>query len=292
MSAASDFAALQKLPPAEAIAWLKARRKLTVSFAWQDVFQEEHGYQFTISRLARLDLLQALHEAILKSVEGDLSRTDWMKDAEALLTDAGWWGIKAVTDPADGEVKLTKFDPARLRLIYDTNTRQAYATGQWERLQRAKRTQPYVRYITQRDERVRESHRAWDNLVLPADHPFWHTHWPPNGWRCRCRVNTMSQRDYDKGYTLDRPGAELNANAPVIKVPLKKDAPQIIERDYVNPRSGEVVKVPVGVDPSFAYNPGMAREKHLQSVVNDKLKAADPGLAAAARQAGFKEGDK
>ena len=193
MSAATDFAQLQKLTPQEAVDWLIARGHLTKSYAWQDVWQDEHGHQFTVSRLARLDLLQALYEAIVQSVQGDLSRKDWMRDAEQLLTDAGWWGTKAVTDPADGEIKLTKFDAARLRLIYDTNTRQAYATGLWERVERSKRTHPYVRYITKQDERVRASHRAWDNLVLPVDDAFWKTHWPPNGWRCRCRRFSRSR---------------------------------------------------------------------------------------------------
>ena len=119
MSAASDFAQLQKLTPQQAVDLLIARGLLTKSYAWQDVWQDEHAYQFTISRLTRLDLLQSLRDSILQSVQGDLSRTDWMKDTEQLLTDAGWWGTKAVTLP-DGEIKLTKFDPARLRLIYDT----------------------------------------------------------------------------------------------------------------------------------------------------------------------------
>lgn len=276
MSDASDFARLQSLPPADAVAFLTGRARLTKSYAWQDVWQDEHGHQFTVSRLNRLDLLQALYDGILKSVEGDLSRTDWMRDAEQLLADAGWWGTKAVTDPVTGEVVLTTFDPARLTLIYDTNVRQAYAAGMWDNVQRSKGVLPYVRYITKRDERVRASHAAWDNVTLPADDPFWQTHWPPNGWRCRCRVNNMSQRDYDKGKTPT--GA-----------PLKKDAPPVVLREYVNPRTGEISQVPVGIDPGFAYNPGIARQKALQDVVDNKLTGVDPGLADAARRAGFKK---
>ena len=289
MSAATDFAQLQKLTPQEAVDWLIARGHLTKSYAWQDVWQDEHGHQFTVSRLARLDLLQALYEAIVQSVQGDLSRKDWMRDAEQLLTDAGWWGTKAVTDPADGEIKLTKFDAARLRLIYDTNTRQAYATGLWERVERSKRTHPYVRYITKQDGRVRASHKAWDNLALPVDDAFWTAHWPPNGWRCRCRVMSMSQRDYDKGYTLDRPGAEYSQDAPVVQKPLNKTAPPVATREYVNPRTGEVTQVPVGIDPGFAYNPGMARQQALQALAQGKLRGAAPGLADAARRAGLND---
>lgn len=279
MSDASDFAELQKLTPKEAVAWLIARSKLTKSYAWQDVWQGEHSTQFTVSRLARLDLLQALHDGITKSVEGDLSRRDWMRNAEQLLADAGWWGTKAVTDPATGDIVLTKFDPARLKLIYDVNTRQAYATGLWERVERSKGALPYVRYITKRDERVRASHAAWDNVTLPVDDPFWQTHWPQNGWRCRCRVNNMTQRDYDKGKT---PTGAL----------LKKEAPPVVLREYVNPRSGEISQVPLGIDPGFAYNPGTARQKALQDVVDGKLLAATPGLSDAARRAGFKKAKK
>lgn len=289
MSAATDFAELRKLPPGEAVAWLVGRGQLTRSFAWQDIFQDEHGHQFTISRLTRLDLLQAIHDAITKSVQGELSRTDWMKDVEQLLRDAGWWGTKAITDPVDGAIKLTKFDPPRLRLIFDTNTRQAYATGLWERVERTKRTHPYVRYITRQDERVRASHRAWDNLVLPVDDPFWRQHWPPNGWRCRCRVMAMSQRDYDKGYTLSRPGAETDENAPLVRKTLNKQAPDVELQDYVNPRTGQVTQVPVGVDPGFAYNPGIARQQAMQQLVSGKLNSAAPGLADAARRAGLSE---
>jgi SPP1 gp7 family putative phage head morphogenesis protein len=289
MSSASEFALLQRLQPQEAIDWLIGRGKLSVSYAWQDVWQSEHGVQFTVSRMTRLDLLQSIHDTLIKSVQGDLSRRDWMKDAEKLLTDAGWWGFKAVTDPADSEIKLTKFDSARLKLIFDTNTRQAYATGLWERVERSKSAMPYVRYITRGDDRVRPAHQAWDNLTLPVDDAFWKTHWPPNGWRCRCRVMSMTKADYKRGYSLDRPGAETDANAPLVRKPLNTVAPPDERREYVNPRSGEVLQVPVGVDPGFAYNPGQARQQALEAQVQGKLKTADPGLADAARKAGMRK---
>jgi len=43
-----------------------------------------------------------------------------------------------------------------------------------------------IQYETVGDDRVRPQHRAWDNITLPADHPWWQTHYPPNGWACRC----------------------------------------------------------------------------------------------------------
>lgn len=271
MSPAQAFAQLFKRTPAEAVRVLQQRGEVAVTYDWRDMWEDEHARQFTVSRLARLDLLKSLHEGIVKSVDGDLSRRDWTRNAKALLTEAGWWGENTVLDPATGEAVTTVFDPSRLKLIFDMNTRSAYSAGLWERVQRAKATHPYVRYITKRDERVRASHRQWDNLTLPVDHPLWQTIWPPNGWRCRCRVMSMSQAEYDRR----REAGQLNTTAPTLQL-----------RDWTNGRTGEVSQVPVGIDPGFAYNPGMAslRAAGLARVVGEKLAAAPAGLGAAAWQ--------
>jgi SPP1 gp7 family putative phage head morphogenesis protein len=274
VSAASDFAMLARLPPADAIAYMLGRSDLTVTHNWQDLWQEEHARQFTVSRLARLDLLQSIHDSLSRSVAGDLSRRDWMRDTERLLTDAGWWGEKQVLDPATGEMVTTRFNPARLALIYDTNTRQAAAAGQWERIQRTKRSQPYLRYITMRDNRVRPAHQAWDNVTLPVDDPFWEDHFPPNGWRCRCRVTTMSEADYQSGEAPD--GS-----------PLIKQAPREVLKEFTNSRTGEVSRVPVGIDPGFDYNAGIAKGKALALAEAAKLRAANAELAKAAQAAGL-----
>lgn len=45
-------------------------------------------------------------------------------------------------------------------------------------------------YHTLQDERVRDEHRVWNNIKLPIEHPFWRTHYPPNGYNCRCYATT------------------------------------------------------------------------------------------------------
>ena len=265
---AQEFAALRKLTPEEAAGHLARRGQLTKTWSWQDLWQDEHAQQFTVSRLTRLDLLEDIRNQITRSVGGDLSRRDFMRDSEKLLAGAGWWGEKTVRDEATGEDVTTKFDPARLKLIYDTNTRMAYSAGLWERMERNKKTHPYVRYITQGDERVRVAHQAWANVTLPIDDPFWQTHYPPNGWRCRCRAVAVSRRDYDAGVTP--------TGAPMVKT-----APAIETREWVNKRTGEVSRVPVGIDPGFGYNVGAAsmRAASLQRVAAEKLEGAPANLA-------------
>lgn len=275
---AQAFAQLQKLPPADAVSYLQERQQVVETFGWQDLWQEEHTRQFTISRLAQADLLAALQEMITQSVQGDLSRRDFARNARQMLADAGWWGPREVIEPETGEIHKTTFDSSRMKLVFDVNTRQAYAAGQWERIQRSKTTHPFLRYITKRDERVRASHRSWDNITLPIDDQFWHTHYPPNGWRCRCRVTAVSQAEFDKGVAP--------SGQPMVKV-----APDVVLRDWLNRRSGEVEQVPAGIDPGWAYNPGQAgaRAAELKRLAESKLASADPALSKAARQAGLFE---
>ncbi len=62
--------------------------------------------------------------------------------------------------------------PRRLRIIYDTNLRSAYAAGRWQRIQCAKQRLPFLRYSAVQDNRVRPHHAAWHGTILHADHPF------------------------------------------------------------------------------------------------------------------------
>ena len=265
MSAASDFARLQRLPPAEAMAFMDGRQLSAETYHWYDLWREEHQRAFTVSRLARGDLLEALQTSLAKSVAGDLSRRDWIKSTEQLLKNAGWWGTTEVTDPRTGELLKTRFNHARLQLIFDTNVRQAAAAGQWQRLVRNQRTHPYARYVAMDDERTRPQHRAWHNVTLPLDDAWWATHRPPNGWRCRCRVIGVTQREYDQGVVLDRPGAETDQGAPLRSTPMVKAAPPVSLRDWRNPITGAIEQVPVGIDPGWAYNPGAYQGKGKQN---------------------------
>jgi hypothetical protein len=122
---------------------------------------------------------------------------------------------------------------------------------------------------------VRDTHGAWHNLTLPVDDPWWQTHYPPNGWRCRCRVVSLTQAQYDAGTS---PTGD----------PLKKVAPPTETVGWLDKRTGELHQVPVGIDPGFAYNVGEARARVAarERLKDAKLAAAPAPLAMAARQAG------
>ncbi|MCX8018130.1 MAG: ADP-ribosyltransferase domain-containing protein, partial [Rhodocyclaceae bacterium] len=68
--------------------------------------------------------------------------------------------------------------------IYRTNLSTSYAAGRLAQL----KDFPLWVYKHSGAEHPRLQHKAWNGLTLPADHPFWQTHYPPNGWGCGCRV--------------------------------------------------------------------------------------------------------
>lgn len=263
-AAPGEFARAFRLRPEEAVRYMQGRDAVRITYDWHELWHDEHARAFTVSRLARADLLQALRDGIEKSVAGDMSRRDWMRDAKKLLAEAGWWGEKDLIGP-DGVARKTRFNPARLKLIFDVNTRMAWSAGRWQRIQAAKDSHPYLRYVTRADERVRQSHRVWHNVTLPVDDPWWRTHYPPCGWRCRCRAVPMRRAEFEQRGDLQR------------QPPSEPDVP------WTNPKTGEVRMIPARIDPGFGYNVGEAAQRWqgLLEAVSGRLAQWPPEMGAA-----------
>ncbi len=233
---------LKSLAPEEAVAWFR-KKGYAIGFSWRDVWKEEHAVAFTVAKAMRIDILEDIRGATDKAIAKGIAFGEFKKQLAPVLQAKGWWGRKDIVDPLDGMTKPTTLGSnRRLRTIYDTNMRMAHSAGRWERIERLADRRPYLRYIAIQDERTRQTHRAWHDTVLPADHAFWDTHYPPNGWRCRCSVQQLSDRD------LKRFGHKLS-----------KQAPDLGTRQVLDRRRGEVHTVPIGIDPGFDYNVGKAR---------------------------------
>jgi uncharacterized protein with gpF-like domain len=208
------------LPFDEAIEFF--RRKLNVpTLKWDDLWRGEHAKGFMVAGAYRDDLLGDFREAVDKAISQGATLEDFRKDFDAIVRRYGW--------------SYHGTRNWRSELIYSTNIRTAYAAGRWQQM-----TDPDV--LAQRpywiykhgDSRVpRPEHLAWHNLVLPADDPWWKTHYPPNGWGCKCRVFSVGSRD------LARMGKSGPDEAP--------DSP-------IDPKTG----APVGIDRGWDYNVGEA----------------------------------
>ncbi|GAB4192547.1 MAG: hypothetical protein OHK0024_32700 [Thalassobaculales bacterium] len=231
---------LRPLPPADAVRYFQ-EKGFRVGFSWLDVWQDEHARAFTVAKAMRLDVLAAIREAVDQAIRDGTTFPQFQRRLAPILQAKGWWGRRPMTDPRTGETRMVQLGSRRrLEIIFDTNIRTSYAAGRWQQIQRTKAGRPWLVYWGLLDDRIRPEHRAWHGTCLPVDHLWWRTHYPPNGWRCRCTVRQMSARD------LARLGIAPSGDPPADT------------RAWRNPRTGEVVQVPAGIDPGFAHNPGLA----------------------------------
>lgn len=246
--------------PKEALDYMR-RKGYRVGFDHRDVWQEEHATSWTVAKAMRLDILEAIRAAIDEAIAGGQAFAEFKRELQPLLEKLGWWGRGALLDPLTGETRDVQLgSPRRLKTIYDVNMRQAHAAGQWERIERTTRTHPYLLYQLGPSREHRPEHVGWSGILLRADDPWWQTHFPPNGWGCKCWVRQVSRRESER---LQASGSYATT------------APDLGMMDYVNRRTGQVVSVPRGVEPGWAYNPGqVSRLAHAQQLLGEKESAA------------------
>ncbi len=253
------------LPPAEAIAYFKAKG-LKVTFDWRDMIGAEHASAFTVAKMADIDLLADVQASLDDAIAQGLSFQSWADTITPLLQQKGWWGRQAVTDPLTGETIVAQLgSPGRLKTIFRTNVQSAYAAGQWQQIQEQKDVAEYLMYDAVDDHRTRPQHAAWDGTVLAVDDDWWRTHYPPNGWNCRCGVIQLSAED------LDDLGLDVSPKAPAGGT-----------TNWTNPRTGRVEKVDKGLDPGWNSNPGATHLAEMQKLAAEKIKALEPKMASAA----------
>lgn len=228
------------LPPEDSVRAFEARDTLRLTTDWTDMWQAEHARQFTVAKVARADLLADIEAAVADVIANGGTVQQFQDNLIPTLQKQGWWGT--VTDPSlTGITDPVVIGPQRLRTIYDTNLRVSRAAGRWGRIQALKGERPFLRYSAVLDSRTRPAHRVWHGTILPVDHSWWDTHYPPCGWYCRCTVNQLSQRD------LDRRGWKVTSVPPA-------GPPQ----KFLRPGTSVPIDVPAGISPGFAYNAGKA----------------------------------
>lgn len=228
------------------------RRPSRPSFRWDEVVPREHALAFTVARTAGFDVLDDIRAAVRRAVVDRIPFADFRDQLVPVLKAKGWWGEKRVIDPRTGEIaKVQLGSLRRLDLIYDANIRSAEAAGDWARIQRVADVLPYLEYLTSTSERKRPLHLSWVGTTLPASDSWWSTHYPPNGWRCKCRVRSRA---------VPREGAKTT-RPPLNPIP------------WTNGTTGESRLVPSGIDPGWDNNPGKVREQMAGRRLVDRLDA-------------------
>jgi len=89
----------------------------------------------------------------------------------------------------------------------------------------------------------RDEHVKWNGMILPANDPWWNTHFPPNGWGCTCGIIALTKKqaqeaggvssqipegDADKGWVGNPGKREGGVNAVFESAQrFEKDEPQL-----------------------------------------------------------------
>lgn len=223
---ASPFPA--NIPPADATAFLRDKLALPTE-TWTDIWKGAHARAFVVAGANTEAIVTDFHQAVTRAIAEGQTLDQFRESFDEIVEKHGW--------------SHTGSRGWRSRVIFETNTRMAYAAAKWKAFVENKLMRPFLRYVGILDDRIRPQHRSWHDTILPVDDPWWKTHFPPNGWGCRCDVQSLSQRD------LDRRGFRVQPEAP----------PIVMVSRPVRSKTGQTfVQVPKGIDPGFDYNVGRA----------------------------------
>lgn len=171
-----------KQPFAEQLAAIRLRTENLIPTArWTDVLRNGHDRGFAVAGAMKADLLAEFAGAI-ERVAAEGKSIEWFREHFDQIVERHGWSYT-------GERNW------RTRVIYTTNMRTSYAAGRLAQLRDPELQQaaPYWMYRHGGSADPRPQHLAWDRLVLPADDPWWKTHYPPNGWGCSCYVVAVSK---------------------------------------------------------------------------------------------------
>lgn len=199
---------------------------------WTDVWKAQHDRAFMVAGAAKADLLADLAAAVEAAIADGESIERFRARFGEIVRRHGWEGWtgddRTAQRPRGGAGAAW-----RTRVIYTTNAATSYGAGRLAQLRQA----GFALWVYRHSDSVlhpRPLHLAWNGLTLPADHPWWRTHYPPNGWGCKCYV--IGARDAR--------GARRLGGDP--------DEPPDPSWDQTDERTGE----PVGIDRGWGYQPG------------------------------------
>ena len=230
--ASAEAQALQ-LPFKEAISYFANKLQLP-SAGYTDLWREQHAHAFVVAGAMQDDLVSDFYSALKKAQEQGTGYAQFKKDFEQIVEKHGW--------------THTGTPSWRSRVIYETNITQAYNAGRYEQMVELADVRPFWEYQHTSVAHPRLDHQRWDGLILPANDAWFNTHYPQNGYGCKCRVRSLSRSEAKSRWT-----AQGKAGPDV--------APEVvwIEREVgKNTARPRTVRTPQGVDPGFAYNVGKA----------------------------------
>lgn len=103
--------------------------------------------------------------------------------------------LKSFEDFEESAARIVeKYNKTWLRTEYNLAVASAQNAARWADFEKEKDVLPILQYQTVGDEHVRHSHAMLNGVKKRIDDPFWNTHFPPNGYGCRCEVIQSTEK--------------------------------------------------------------------------------------------------
>lgn len=216
----------------EAVDYFKGRVPVTAGTFYK-ITEQYRGLAFTVSGYTKAQILKRFYDELLTALEDGNTLSEFRSRMNDFLESEGYEG----------------FNPIQADTIFRTNIQTAYNVGHYEQMTDpgVMQLRPYWQYDAVNDSNTRPSHLAMDGKVFPADSPVWDTWFPPNGFRCRCTVKTLSKRQVEsRGLKVEEsppggvmPDPHFSTNPAKVKFsPDLKDYPEPLVKAYKNRENG------------------------------------------------------
>lgn len=176
---------LVPVPFAEAIAWAKARGVVLPDVYYGQLQGLARAKAFSVAGITKLDQILLVHESVTDALSTGQTFAEWKKSVLAQYSGLG-------TMPMH-----------RLDNIFRTNIQSDYARGRCEQQGRNKERFPWLLYDAVNDSRTRPAHAAMDGFIARYDDPIWSKWRPPCGYRCRCRLISLTEKQAQKYIDAD-----------------------------------------------------------------------------------------
>lgn len=179
-------------PPLENIAFLMSK-KPELHFDYDEIKFEAHQRAFTIAKITQIDLLSDIQTSLENAFVEGQSYQSWVKELKPTLQKHGWFGKSVeVINPKTNEKKSIEVGASRLKKIFYTNARTAYAQSEARAGYKLPLSE-YIRYVAILDNRTRHTHAQMHGKIAHRKDKFWEKNYPPNGYNCRCAVEFISK---------------------------------------------------------------------------------------------------
>lgn len=161
----------------EAVNFLKSKKALPKE-EYRNLSEKAKSKAFTVGGYTSAEILNQFLLELEKAIQEGLTKETFRENMNTFLQDKGYEGI----------------NPWKSDTIFRTNVQTAYGAGHYKSMTdtTVMKLRPYWQYYTAGDGEVRDTHAAMEGRVYAADDPIWDIWYPPNGYKCRCGVKSLT----------------------------------------------------------------------------------------------------